>query len=59
MVWNFQCVKCVGKHVDQDNGRKRGGREAELQERIRKESAFFSSAQFAFSVHTVTRLQAP
>ena len=52
---------CMGEHVEQDDSdaRKRRGREAELQERIRKESAFFSSAQFAFSVHTVTRLQAP
>ena len=37
MHWNFQCVKCVNKHVEQDDGRKVV--EAEFQERIRKEWA--------------------
>ena len=24
MLWNFQCVKCLDKHVQQDYGRKSG-----------------------------------
>ena len=39
MLWNFQCVKCLDKHVDQDDGRKSWGWEAEFQERVRKEWA--------------------
>ena len=23
-LWNFQCVKCLDKHVEQDDGRKSG-----------------------------------
>ena len=34
MLWNFQGVQCVDKHVEQDDGRKGGGWEAKLQGRI-------------------------
>ena len=35
--WNFQSVKYLHELVQQYGGRKSGGREAEFQERIRKE----------------------
>ena len=38
-LWNFQSVKYLDELVQQYGGRKRGGREAEFQERIRKEWA--------------------
>ena len=37
--WKFQSVKCLGKLVEQYDGRKSGGREAEFEERIRQEWA--------------------
>ena len=37
MLWNLQCVECMDKYVEQDDGRKSGGCEAKFQERIRKE----------------------
>ena len=37
MPWNQrQCVECMGKHVGQDDERKREGWEEEIQERIEK-----------------------
>ena len=39
MLWNFESVKCLDKHVEQDDGRKSGGWEAEPQERTQKELA--------------------
>ena len=42
MLWNFQCVKCMDKHVEQDDGRKCGGWEAEFQERTRKNEHAYS-----------------
>ena len=37
MDWNFQCVKYLDKYLEQDEGRKREDRDAEFNERIRKE----------------------
>ena len=34
MLWSFLGVKCVDKHVEQDDGKKGGGWEAKFQERI-------------------------
>ena len=36
MLWNFHCIKCLDKHVEQDDGRKSRDPQAEFQERIRK-----------------------
>ena len=36
ILWNFQCVKCLDKHLEQDDGRRHGGWKAEFQERSRK-----------------------
>ena len=36
ILWNFQCVESLDKHVVQDDGRKSWGWEAEFQERVRK-----------------------
>ena len=38
-VLDFQCVKCLDKHVEQDNGRKSGVWEAEFQKNYLKEWA--------------------
>ena len=37
MDWNFQCVKYLDKYLEQDEGRKSEDRDAEFNERIRKE----------------------
>ena len=48
MLWNFQSVQCLEKHVEQDDGRKSWGWEAEFQERIRKELACACSVEGGF-----------
>ena len=43
MDWNFQCVKYLDKYLEQDEGRKSEDRDAEFNERIRKEWACLQS----------------
>ena len=51
MLWNFQCVKCLDKHVKQDDGRKEGVKtlertcEAEFQKKFRKKLACLQSGE--------------